>query len=490
MQVTLRPKSIEDYRTFLRAKTLPRYSVAGRVVRFPDEYASRIGVEVAKQATSGVAYRPSPFLFDYQAAITAMAIEKQKFAIFADCGLGKSLMYFEYMRYVRSVLPRDRGVLMVTPLMVVRQMIDEVFRFYGDTLPIRQITAKELPAWTSNPTPGVIGITNYEAITDKVTQGKLGALVLDESSMLKSHYGKWGTRLIELGKGLNWKLAGTGTPAPNDRIEYANHGVFCDQFPTVNSFLARYFVNRGETGERWELKPHAMRPFYRSLSHWSIFLTDPSVYGWRDNVRSLPPIHVHIDDVPLTPEQLAGVAELDGVKGGIVRRSKLGQLAKGRMGDGSVSTLKPAYVRQLVESWPDESTIIWCLYNAEQDLIAEQFPDAADVSGDTPHDEREYLVDEFKSGRCRVLISKPKVLGFGLNLQIATRHVFSGLQDSYESYYQAVKRSNRYGSTRPLNVHIPVTSIERPMIETVIKKAGRVATDAAEQEKLFKEAMV
>jgi SNF2 family DNA or RNA helicase len=111
------------------------------------------------------------------------------------------------------------------------------------------------------------------------------------------------------------------------------------------------------------------------------------------------------------------------------------------------------------------------------------------MSGDTPLDERERMIGDFKAGRVRVLISKPKILGFGLNLQIATRQVFSGLQDSYESFFQAVKRSNRYGATRPLNVHIPITSVERPMIETVLKKAKRVQTDAEEQERIFKECL-
>lgn len=115
------------------------------------------------------------------------------------------------------------------------------------------------------------------------------------------------------------------------------------------------------------------------------------------------------------------------------------------------------------------------------------FPDAVSLSGDTPHDQREGMVEDFKAGRVKILVSKPRILGFGLNLQVATRQVFSGLQDSYEEFYQAVKRSNRIGSTRPLNVHIPITTIERPMVETVLTKAGRVQADAEEQEKIFKE---
>lgn len=269
--------------------------------------------------------------------------------------------------------------------------------------------------------------------------------------------------------------------------------MFLDQYPTVNAFLARFFVNRGQTDNRWELKPHALGPFYRALSHWAIFLTNPATYGWKDNCENIPPIHVHIHDVPLTKEQTtlaigdSGTMFVNVHAGGITSRQKLGQLAKGKHGGKQIDTLKPAFIRDLVNSWPEESTIIWCIYNDEQERIAAEFPDAANIDGDTPEHRRLELIEDFKAGRRRVLISKGKILGFGLNLQIATRQVFSGLQDSYETYYQCVKRSNRYGSIKPLNVHIPITDIERPMIETVLVKAKRVQEDTEHQERIFKE---
>jgi hypothetical protein len=130
---------------------------------------------------------------------------------------------------------------------------------------------------------------------------------------------------------------------------------------------------------------------------------------------------------------------------------------------------------------------VWCKYNDEQDMLAEVIPGAGSIDGSTPPEERQRLVDDFKAGRVRVLISKPKILGFGLNLQVCTRQVFSGLQDSYEEYYQAVKRSNRVGSTRPLNVHIPITEVERPMVDNVLRKARRVDADTREQEAMFRD---
>ena len=492
ISLTLNPSSMEDYRTFLRVKRLPSYRVQGHTVSFPAEYADRLGIEPPKAATTR--YRPIKGLFDYQCAIAKMAIEKQKFAVFADCGLGKTLILTEFARHAASVIPNGRAFLIVSPLMVVKQTMAEAKRFYGDSLPIEHVPANRLAEWLTSGTDK-IGITNYDALTDATPRGRLAGLALDESSMLKSHYGKWGQTCLRLGEGLDWKLALSGTPAPNDRIEYANHAVFLDSFPTVNSFLAKFFVNRGQTDNRWELKSHALEPFYRALSHWCIFLTNPSTYGWRDNCENVPPIYVHIHDVDLTKEQQALAFKQHGELfanriGGIGSRSVLSQIAKGSHKGEDVSTRKPDYIKTLVDSWPDESTIIWCWYNREQEILAERFPDAANIDGSTPLAKREELIDDFKAGRRKVLISKPKVLGFGLNLQVATRQVFSGLVDSYEAYYQCVKRSNRYGSTRPLNVHIPVTDIERPMIETVMRKANRVQADTEAQEEIFRNASI
>jgi superfamily II DNA or RNA helicase len=457
----------------------------GREAWFPDDYAERLGL--APPDISHVEYSPSPFCFDYQRDITALALRKRKFAIFADCGLGKTIVYFEWLRAVMQSIGSDRGALILSPLMVVEQTLDECRRWYGDDLPIERVESGRLQEWLCD-CRGRIGITNYEALRHKLEPGKLGALVADESSLLKSHYGKYGAGVIHLGRGLDWKLAGTGTPAPNDRIEYANHAVLLDHFPTVNSFLAKYFVNRGQTCERWALKPHAMEPFYRDLSAWCIFLTNPGVYGWRDNCESLPAIHVHIHDVEMTDEQHAAVRSHTGQffateAGGITTRSTLSRIAKGI--DGT-PTLKYEFINTLLGLWPDESTIIWCWFNHEQDRLAAMLPHAASIDGGTSHDKRLQLIRDFKEGRTRVLISKPKVLGFGLNLQIATRQIFSSLIDSYEQYYQAVKRSNRYGSTKPLNVHIPVLDVERPMVDNVLRKAKLVQRDTEQQERIFR----
>lgn len=490
MRVELDTNSLDSYRQFLQIKRLPAWNIRGSVATFPDEYADRLGMAAT---VAGNAYQPEPFLFDYQADITAKAIERRKFAVFADCGLGKSLILLSYARYVQERLGAGRRVLILTPPLVVGQLIGEAQKFWGEDLPVERVKAADLSEWLSSEGPAV-GITNYEALKDDTPQGNLGALILDESSILKSHYGNYAGICLRLGEGLEWKLALTGTPAPNDRIEYANHATFLDRFPTVNSFLATYFVNRGQTGERWELKPHALRPFYRALSDWCIFLTDPSVYGWKDNCDTVPPIHTHIHDVPLTDDQRDWVHRELGTlvptkMGGITARASFGQVSKGEYKGQVFDTLKYEVMADLVDQWRDtESTLVWCIYDHEQGRCHKALGGES-MDGATPMKRRHEMIARFKARESDVLISKPRILGMGLNLQVATRQVFSGLQDSYEQFYQAVKRSNRIGSTKPLNVHIPITELEHPMVENVLRKADRVEADAKEQEALFREAM-
>lgn len=491
MNTLLDLNSVADYRRFLKIKSLPQRTFVGRMASYPDEYASLV---TGKPVRAGklAAYQPSDYLFDYQRDISATAIRKRKYAVFAECGYGKTAVDFEFVRHVLGVLPKSKRVLLVCPNMVTHQMAEEAERFYGSQLECEIVKAADLPTWAGRRTGCRFGITNYEAITDRVTQGNIGGMVLSESSMLKSHYGKWATRLIEIGKGLDWKLCETGTPAPNDRIEYANHAVFLDQFPTVNAFLAKYFVNKGMTGEHWELKAHALHAFYRDLSHWCIFLSNPATYGWKDNAGGMPPINVHYHNVELTEEQTtlaqnAGGSLFVGASGGFVSRQRMAQISKGNTKEGRIETLKPAYIKELVGSFGDESTIVWCRFNDEQDRLAKMMPDAASLSGDTPEDERRAMIKRFQAGQVKTLVTKSKCAGFGLNLQICTRMVFSTLQDSFEEYWQAVKRANRYGSTHPLNVHIPFTEIEWPMIQSVFTKATRVQSDTNEQERIFKE---
>ena len=493
MKMVLNKNSISDYRLFIRAKGLPKFRCIGSQIEFPDEYAAMLGIDAIAQAKEK-RYTPIHGLFDYQRDIAKLSIRKKKYAVFAQCGLGKDLMMKEAARHAAMCLPKSKKVLMFEPLNCVEQSLRETERWYGDKFAVERIKSRDLNDWLSGGGSRV-GICNYDALGDDTIQGNIGALLLNESSVMK-HSGVWARTLIRIGAGLEWKMCYTGTPAPNDRIEYGNHAVFLDAFPTANSFLARYFVNRGQTQERWVLKPHALNKFYQELSHWCIFLENPATYGWKDNTDTIPPMHVHIHDVDLTSEQREAVYDLTGKlfmdePGGITKRSRLSQIGKGNLNGKSIESFKPEFIRSLVDSWRDkESTIIWCRYNDEQDGMERLFPDAASIAGKTKQEDRARMIRDFQEGRTRIMISKGEILGFGLNLQIATRQIFSGLEDSYEEFWQCVKRSNRIGSTVPLNVHIPVTEIERPMVNTVMEKAHRIQRDTIEQERIFKESGV
>ena len=201
--------SVADYRKFLRLRTLPTYQWRGTTAFVPDEYAGLL--DCGDAASVSVTANPIDGLFDYQRDIVSLAVRKQKFAVFADCGLGKTLIILEFARHAHEA-NGDGNVLIVSPLMVVSQTVEEALRWYGDAMEIDVVTAAELGEWLESG-GNRIGITNYEAIRDGLPHGRLKGLVLDESSMLKSHYGKWGKRLIRMGRGVPFKLCATGTPA-------------------------------------------------------------------------------------------------------------------------------------------------------------------------------------------------------------------------------------------------------------------------------------
>lgn len=481
MYLALDLKSADDYRKFLQIRGLPKYRFTGRCADVPDEYAHLIGASAAKDTHAD--YHPAGYLFDYQRDIAKIAIRKRKFAAYVDCGLGKTAIIFEFARH--ALRATGKPVLIVSPSMVISQTQAEHEKFYPDDDRIVRLDSGSLESFLRDGSG--IAICSYNILAKGIDGRNLGGLILDESSMLKSAYGKWGTACVELGQGVPYKLACTGTPAPNDRIEFAQTAVFLDQCRTVNEFYARYFVNRGQTDNRWEMKPHAQQRFYKDLSGWSIFLSNPATYGWKDNSQALPPIEIKTYDINLTEEQRKASESLTGSMfvtnaGGITTRSKLAQLAKGK----GAESLKPAFIWSLVKTFNSDGSIIWCKFNDEQDALANAIPDAANIDGSTPDAKRQELIDDFKSGRRKVLISKPKILGFGLNLQVARHHIFSTLMDSYEEYYQCIKRSNRIGSTSPLTVHIPISELDAAGVENVLRKAANVDADTRIQEHLFK----
>lgn len=326
--------TVEKYADLLTIRALPEYRfVSDDVAVTAVQHLADIGY-ADPTAADVLPLPPHPALFDYQEWCVERAFDRQRFAIFADTGLGKTLMQLEWARQV-TALTRGR-TLIVAPLNVVGQTIAEASTFYGDDLPVFDARDRgALQDWLAEPVQagGQVAITNYEKIEDG-TPLPVQAVVLDESSVLKQSMGARRTALISAFDGVRWKLCCSATPAPNERQEYGEHAYFLGVVRSTREFLAAFFVNRD--GE-WQLKRHGLAAFYRHLASWSVFMRDPLAYGFADHNADRPPLEVEFPTVELTPEQIVaarlhegGDASLFGITvGGITSRTKVMQIAHG-----------------------------------------------------------------------------------------------------------------------------------------------------------------
>jgi DNA modification methylase len=437
-------------------------------------------------------YELAPYLFDYQAWTVKMALDRQRFAIFAMTGMGKTAMQLEWARHV-SVHGR---VLIIAPLNICQQTIAECVRWYGDSFVLRDCTDRtDLNKWLIDGEG--VAITNYEKLDDCHEALPVVGMVLDESSVLKASMGVRRTALIAAARGLRWKLCCSATPAPNDRLEYAEHAYFLDVVRSTREFLAAFFVNRD--GE-WQLKRHGEKAFYRHLASWSVFMRDPRAYGFDDHTMDLPELNVIYESVPLTDEQMSRARQWESgqqpslfgaTPGGITSRTKVLQIANGfELVNGkpvSFASNKPATVAEIAnDRYPDERVIVWTNYDEEAAQLGRLIPDATVLSGKTPIKERTRVLDEFADGSgSRVLIAKVAMFSFGLNLQHCRVMVFSSMTDSFERWFQAIRRCHRYGQDKPVQVHVPLTELDRAICENVLSKESVFLADAAAQESEF-----
>lgn len=391
--------------------------------------------------------------------------------------------------------------LIVCPLQVVAQTIEEAARFYGDDLVVLDVRDRAaLANWLiKTPLPGQVAITNFEKLDDRADLPSLpvSAVVIDESSVLKQSMGARRTALIDAFRGVRWKLCCSATPAPNDRIEYAQHAYFLDVVRSPREFLARFFVNRD--GE-WQLKRHGVASFYQHLASWSVFMRHPAAYGFGDNLADLPPMSVEFPAVGLTDAQTEEAREWErgdqsslfgATAGGITSRTKMMQIAHGFILDDNeirrFESYKPDAIARIVnETHGNEPVIVWVTFDEEADALAALIPDAVAISGKTARAKRDVIIEGFRrSEGPRVLLAKPSMLGHGLNFQACRVQVFSTITDSYERYYQAIRRSHRYGQTRPVLVYIPLTPLDEAMCQNVLAKQATWEADAALQERAY-----
>jgi hypothetical protein len=504
----------ESYQRFLRTKKLPEYRLvydweADRyILSTPRRFASIIG-EQAETAQAPTVL--APHLFDYQAFLTWIALDTRHYACWADTGLGKTEIGLEFAR--QAALRTGQRVLIIAPLNIVAQWIQEVARWYPDMAIACPRTGAELLEWCEGPRDGSLGITNPEKLLghgERVTAlSALGGVVLDEASILKSGGGKIKWTLIKSAKGLEYKLSLTATPAPNDTMEYASQGSFLEKLRHEGEILWTFF--RRDKEGNWYVKDHAREAFYRFMSGWSCYLRHPARYGFADNLKDIPDPEYRIRRLPMTVEQVQAMQELPDAEGqinlfganslGIVARSKLSQIAKGFIyGRGQkvgrlIMSVKPLEVANIVRADLEENrqVIVWTVFDAESDILAALLADIEGMqvlTGKVPLKKRQPIIEGFRTGQVPLLITRASILGHGLNFQACTSMVFSGFDDSFERFYQAVRRAVRYGQRRQVRIHVPyIPELEGTVWENIQAKSERFEHDTRVMEDHYKLAM-
>lgn len=380
-----------------------------------------------------------PGLHPWQAEIVAWAVRKGRAALWEDTGLGKTRQQVEWARLSGATS------LIVAPLAVSAQTLREAAQVDVDARYVRsgeQITG-----------PGV-WVTNYEMI-DRFDPTGIDAVVLDEASILKAHDGKTRTKLIEHFAGVPRRLSCTATPAPNDPEELTNQAEFLGVCSRVD-MLATYFIH---DDEGWRLKGHAAGPMYEWMASWAFALRRPSDIGYPDTGYQLPGLQIIPELLPVSIEVEGQLfpTDLGGVSGRArVRRETLNARCE-RAAD-------------LVAAEPDEPWLLWCGLNDEADLLAKTVPGAVNVHGSMRPEEKTELLLAFTDGEIPALVSKPSICGHGMNWQHCARMTFVGLSDSFEAYYQCIRRCHRYGQKRVVHAHVVLSELESQIADNIARK--------------------
>lgn len=409
---------------------------------YDDFVKSKRRAEVATGHIPGVL---NEHLFDFQHAIVSWAVRRGRAAIFADTGLGKTLMQLSWADEVAS---HTGGiVLILAPLAVSEQTIEQ-----GKTFGIE---VNRVPHGETPNEPG-IWITNYERM-DVIDFSELHGIVLDESSILKSHNGKTRTAIIEASQMVPYRLSCTATPSPNDFDELGNQCEFLGVM-TRTEMLATYFVNdTGDTGT-WRLKGWGQSRFWEWMGTWSVVLRNPSDIGFDGSRYVLP-----------SPEYIEHVVETETLGGELFARPAMSMTERRQAQRQSIEDRCNA-LAEVVNSEPDEPWLIWCHLNDEAELLQSLIAGSVNVQGSDSAEFKTKNMMDFTHGNLRVLISKPKICGFGMNWQHCARMAFVGLDDSFEKFYQAVRRCFRFGQKRNVKVHIFTAENEGQILANIKRK--------------------
>lgn len=384
------------------------------------------------------------YLFPHQNAITAWALRKGRSAIFADTGLGKTAMQLEWARHVSS----EGRVLILAPLAVAEQTVREGARFGVYVEYARH----------ARDTSAQIVITNYDMLEHFVDEQWTG-VVLDESSILKSFTGATRNAIIDAFGDVPFRLACTATPAPNDFTELGNHAEFLGVRTRVE-MLAEYFVHDGGDTSEWRLKGHAEEAFWRWVCSWAVAVKHPSDLGFDDSGFALPPLRMH--------ERVIRVDHTDAQANGYLFAPDVMTLADQRATRRTTLQRRVDAVAELASG--TEPALVWCELNDEANALELAIDGAVQVSGSDSNEIKRARLMGFADGRYRVMVTKPKIAGFGLNWQHCARVIFAGASHSYEQTYQAIRRCWRFGQTRPVDVHIVRAETESAIVANYRRK--------------------
>lgn len=385
-------------------------------------------------------------LFPFQRDLVAWALRQGRCAIFADTGLGKTRMQLEWARQVSARVGR---VLILAPLAVAAQTQRE-----GHALGIPVTLCRE----ASDVGPGV-NVTNYDRL-HRFDASLFQGVVLDESSCIKHHDTKTLAQLIEAFGDTPYKLAATATPAPNDFAELGTHAEFLG-ICTRAEMLSEYFVHDASDTQTWRLKGHARAHFWRWVASWGALVRKPSDLGYEDAGYALSPLEIAHHVAPTDIDTLRNM--------GVLFAEQARDLKERRDARKASIAKRVQLVADLVNA-DDEQWLVFGDFNAETEGVTALVPDSVEVAGpDDPDDKAQAMLD-FADGKIRVLVSKPSICGFGLNFQRCARIAFVGVSDSWESYYQAVRRCHRFGQKRAVQVHIFSSEAEGSVIDNLKRK--------------------
>ena len=416
-------------------------------------YQSFLSAKLLVHPPTGLTEIPAlnSMLFDFQRDIVAWALRKGRAALFCDCGMGKTPMQLEWAKHVPG------KVLILAPLAVSQQTVREGKKFGIEVRYVRQMTSD----------CAKIHITNYEML-EHFEPSQYGAVVLDESSILKSYDGTFRTQIIEAFRATPFRLACTATPAPNDYMELGNHAEFLGAL-TRTEMLSTFFVHDGGDTSQWRVKRHAQKDFWRWVCSWAVMMRKPSDLGYQDGDFILPELRIH--DIVLD------VAKATGGRLFAMPAITLGERRSARSATVGERAQEAA---RIVATKPNEPWLIWCNLNLESEAAVKLIPTGFEVRGSDPREEKEKRLLEFSSGLVRVLVTKPTIAGFGMNWQHCPNVIFLGLSDSYEQFYQAIRRCWRFGQKKPVDCYIVTSSQEGAVTENIKRKEKDAAKMAEE----------